>query len=909
MSGVSFHGPIDGRNIFAGNSVSGGTVNIQLPSERPDTPPNPSTTIIPFCRDPNFVPRGDVLERIHQLCSEPAGRVALVGLGGVGKSQLAIEFAHQLKDHNVAGEDQMWVFWVHAGTATRIEEGFKAIADATKIPGRNQPNADIMQLVYCLLSNETWGRWCMILDSADEHGVLFGVNGNNHDGRSLATYLPQSRNGSILLTTRNRDLAHRLTGDHQAMIEVGPMMEIDALKLLENKLGSLSDAIIAADLVRALDFIPLAISQAAAYIRSRAPRTSLERYLAEFRESEIKRTRLLGHDAGDLRRDGGASNAILTTWQLSFNHIRSQRPPAADLLSLMSFFNRQGIPEWLLKHSRNTVIVRCARLDERADSESEIRGGCLLSLMNLFHRRGTPKWLLNSSRRAISAAQASTDEGTHTKSDDDHREIDSGFEDDVAMLRDYCLVTVTEGEDLFEMHGLVQLSTRRWLEASNLQETFKDQYIALMAGWFPTGDYEHWGTCKTLFPHAEAALEHRPKNDGVKETWAGLLYNGGWYALAQGMYGIAEKMLFEAKRMREKRLGREDEATLASVSILALIYRNQGRWEEAEKLFTQVMETRKSKLGVDHPSTLISMGDLASTYRNQGRWEEAEKLEVKVMETSKTKLGADHPDTLTSMANLASTYRNQGRWEEAEKLFTQVMETRKSKLGADHPDTLMSMGNLASTFWNQGRWEEAEKLDVQVMETSKTKLGADHPDTLTSMANLASTFSSQGRWEEAKKLEVQVMETQKTKLGADHPDILISMGNLASTYRNQGRWEEAEKLEVQVMETRKTKLGVDHHSTLISMGNLASTYRNQGRWEEAEKLEVQVMETLKMKLGADHPDTLTSMCNLAFTWSSQGRDEEALVLMEKCAQARQQVLGAKHPDTISSFSTLGAWRS
>ncbi|KAL6409895.1 hypothetical protein AUP68_06297 [Ilyonectria robusta] len=505
------------------------------------------------------------------------------------KSQLAIEFAHQLKDHNAAGEDQIWVFWVHAGTATRIEQAFKAIADATKIPGRNHPNADIMQLVYCLLSNETWGRWCMILDSADEHDVLFGVNGNSRDGRSLATYLPQSRNGFILLTTRNRDLAYRLTGHHQVMIEIGPMMEPDALKLLENRLGSLSDASAAADLVQALDFIPLAISQAAAYIRSRAPRTSLERYLTEFQESESKRTRLLSHDADHLRRDGGASNAILTTWQLSFNYIRSKRPPAADLLSLMSFFNRQGIPEWLLK----------------------------------------------SSRSAPSGALASTDEGTDSESDSEHSETEGEFEDDAAMLRDYCLVTVAKGGDMFEIHGLVQLSTRKWLEAFNIQETFKDQYIALVAKWFPTGDYKNWGTCQMFFPHVEAALEHRPKNDNIKEKWAGLLYKGGWYALERGMYGIAGKMLYKAKRTLEKRLGREDETTLASVSLLASTYMNQGRLEEAEKLEVQVMETRKNKLGADHPSTLINMGNLASTLWNQGRLEEAEKLEERLLQAAR----------------------------------------------------------------------------------------------------------------------------------------------------------------------------------------------------------------------------------------------------------------------------------
>lgn len=191
-----------------------------------------------------------------------------------------------------------------------------------------------MQLVYGWLSNEQNGKWCMILDSADDHDVFFSIQGDVKDRRTLATYLPQSQNGSVLVTTRNKDLAFKLTGDFQTVIEVGPMIEADALQLLENRLGPLANVSMAADLVKALEYIPLAISQAGAYIQARMPRTSVQKYLAEFRDSEKKRAKLLGHEAGDLRRDGGASNAILTTWWLSFERIRSSRLSAADLLSL-----------------------------------------------------------------------------------------------------------------------------------------------------------------------------------------------------------------------------------------------------------------------------------------------------------------------------------------------------------------------------------------------------------------------------------------------------------------------------------------------------------------------------------------------------------------------------------------------
>ncbi|KAK3340812.1 hypothetical protein B0H65DRAFT_529706 [Neurospora tetraspora] len=776
---------------------------------------------VPFSRDPDFVNRGDVLDQIDQRCSEPAGRVALVGLGGVGKSQLAIEYAHR----TAAKDPDRWVFWVHAGTQVRVEEGLKAIADAVKLPGRRQPKADVPQLVYSWLSNERKRRWIIILDSADNVDVFFGA-GSNPERRPLAAYLPQSPNGSLLVTTRDKDLAYRLVGGYKNIIKIGPMVQSDALLLLERKLSLLSDKDSAEELVRALEYVPLAISQAAAYIQKRSPRSSVEKYLAEFRKGESERAWLLSHDEGEFRREGGASSAILATWQISFEHIRSKRASAADLLSLMSFFDRQGIPESLLRPPHMDGAIQERRSDVQHDLGS------------------------NNSDDKI-----------------DNNKTDNGFEDNITILTNFCLVTVSESGDTFEMHGLVQLSTRMWLEACGREEEFKHQFVSRIAALFPPGDYSNWATCQRLFPHVERAVDYRPVESKLEEAWATLLYNGGWYAELQGRYDVAEQMARKSRRSRKETLGREDERTLASTSLCAEVLLDKGLWKEAEKLFVQVMETRKAKLGADHPSTLTSMANLASALWGQGRWDEAEKLEVQVMETSKAKLGADHPSTLTSMNNLASTLWNQGRWDEAEKLEVQVMETRKAKLGADHPNTLASMNNLALTYRDQGRWDEAEKLNVQVMEMSKAKLGADHPDTLTSMANLA------------------------------------------LTYMNQGRWDEAEKLGVQVMETRKAKLGADHPNTLASMNNLALTYRDQGRWGEAEKLEVQVMETSKAKLGADHPDTLTSMANLAFAWKSQGRHEDALALMQDCVEARERVLGPEHPYTLSSLTAVSKWSS
>ena len=674
----------------------------------------------------------------------------------------------------------------------------------------------------------------LILDNVDDANFLLTPQTTSQEAQEgglssgsaqpFLQYLPPSATGSILITTRSRDMALKLV-EESNIITVEPMDKEQALALCEKKLGIQSNQSDITELAAALEFMPLAIVQAAAYIKERAPRCSVRQYIKKLRKGDKAKTSLLNYDGGNLRRDWEAKNSIIITWQISFDHIFRTRRSAADLLSLMSFFDRQGIPETLLRGQGGTRN-RCESSGTDCENNDESDGG-------------------------DSALDAS---------------IDDGFEDDILTLRNYSFISLTTDIATFEMHGLVQLATRKWLEGPGQLEGWKKKYITNLCREFPTGEYANWTKCRALFPHAKSALAQQPEEEESLKEWALLLYNAAWYAWQRGSASDAEKMSVKSMKVRKKLLGGEQKETLSSMTMVGLAYNLKGRWKEAEELFVQVMETFKRVRG------------------------------------------EEHPDTLTSMANLASTFWNQGRWKEAEELEVQVIETRKRVLGEEHPDTLTSIVNLASTFWNQGRWKEAEELEVQVIETSARVLGEEHPDTLTSMANLASTYGNQGRWKEAEELEVRVIETRKRVLREEHPDTLTSMANLASTFWNQGRWKEAEELEVQVMETRKRVRGEGHPDTLTSIANLASTYRDQGRWEEAEELEVQVMETSSRVLGEEHPDTLTSMNNLAFTFKLQGRNDEAISLMEKCFQLRKQVLSPQHPYTKTSLKALSKWQ-
>jgi hypothetical protein len=608
----------------------------------------------------------------------------------------------------------MWVFWIHASNAARFEQSYRDIARSAKVAGWQDPKADIFQLVHDWLRDERNGKWILILDNVDDASFLLAARSAGCEGQtnglegkssqSLVTYVPQCQNGSVLITTRSRNVALQLV-EWRDMVPVEPMDKRDALALLQKKLrrqGSSEEVIEeeVTELAAALEYMPLAMVQAAAYIVERRPRSSVQQYLQDFQKSDSKRTSLLNCEGGQLRRDREAKNSIIITWQISFDYIRQTRPSAADLLALMSFYDRQGIPEDLLRDNAGEKI---AQQDEEK------------------HNSDYDSWGENE------------DSAPHSSTSD-------RFEDDVLALRNYSFIALNADGTTFEMHSLVQLATRKWLEVHKQLERWKRQFICNLSAAFPTGEYENWVRCQTLFPHAKSAAGQQPKEDDVLNDWATLLYRAAWYAWGIGNWNDAGKIAVQAMKVRKKTFGREHEETLSSMAMVGLAYKLRGRWETAEVLEVEVMDTRKKKLGADHPDTLTSMGNLASTYRKQGRWEAAEALEVEVMEIRKKKLGADHPSTLTSMGNLASTYWNQGRWEAAEALFVEVMETRKKKLGADHPDTLTSMANLAYTWKGQGCHAEALKLMSECVQLCRPVLGASHPDYIDSLQTLA-------RWE------------------------------------------------------------------------------------------------------------------------------------------------------------------
>ncbi|UPX11081.1 uncharacterized protein EKO05_0001705 [Ascochyta rabiei] len=797
---------------------------------------------VPFKRDSDFVTR-DSLDAIRRLCAKPAARAALVGLGGVGKSQIAVEYAYQVQEQS----PPPWIFWVHAGTQARFREGYRTIAEAIKMDGWNNPKVDHMRLVRTWLCDESNGRWVMVLDNADDVSVFFHDIAQSRVAQSsdalwtepLVNFLPQKSLGSILVTSRSYDVAYRLTGTETSIIKVGSMNEKDAFALLQKKFDGTIEKDEATVLINALEFMPLALTQAAAFINCRKPRMSISRYVKEFRRSDRNRAYLLEQNMGDNRRDGEALNSIIATWQISFEHIRKQTPSAARLLSLMSFFDRQSIPESLLQ--------------DRYEGES-----------NKIVR----------------------------------------FEDDIYTLMSFSFVKQSTDGGNFDMHRLVQLSMKKWLELCDELEYWKEIYVALMNENYPTGQLEDWSVCQTLLPHAQTALKNLPVGADALELWASLSSNVGWYMGGMGEYEKAHKLILESFEVREILLGPEDPETIDSLNRLGLTLKQLGRYDEATVVLMKALKAHEQIRGTNHLNTLTSMLNLASIHNDQTQWADAEKLLNRVLEiSSEMKMGQDHPFKLDTLTLLATVYRDQGRWVNAADLEVQILQTRKIQLGADHPLTLAVKGNLAYTYRRQGRLKEAEEMQLQILESYKTTQGAE-VELLTFKAHLASTYRAQGRLDDAEKLEVQILDISKMKLGVDHFDTMNRMVSLASTYWKANKFQEAQELDIQTLELRRERLGEDHPSTLDSKANLAITYRDQGLYDKSEVLAKEVLEIHKTKFGQDHPTTLTAMANLASTYRAQGRLSDAEKLAEHTLRTHIKTLGEEHPDTLSSMSNL-----
>ncbi|KAF5632683.1 TPR domain protein [Fusarium sp. NRRL 52700] len=836
---------------------------------------------VPFSRDSNFVERPNILSWLNNKCDEPAARVALVGIGGVGKSQAVIEYIYRLRDYR----PETWVFWIYASSRERVEEAFTGICERLQLPGRHDRNTNIYQLVNAWLCDESNGRWLIILDNADDSKVFFPQSIPQNTTPPLLNYLPQSAHGSIIVTSRNREAALKIVGGVDNVMQVSPMEEDQALHLVQNKLHTSANEEDMAKLSRSLDCIPLAITQACAYI-NRQPRMTVHTYLTDLYKDMEWKEALLDRELGDLRRDGTVSSSISLTWSLSFESVEKERESAADLLYLISFFNPHAIPGWVLRQYKKTS----SSADKDPDDE---------------------------------------------------------FDDDINLLVDLSFVTASMDHESYEVHALVQFCVRAWLSSLGIEGIWRRKFLELMVTHFPE-DYLNRHKCQQLIPHLESLYDLEPSSQDVADDWTCLLTNVAWFFRYDGNDRRAQDVATKALEARKAIEGDDNSPTLNAMTVLASALYGQGEYQKAEDISRQVMEGYAQLRGPQHSHTLICISNLAVMLRDQAKYGEAKLLFQQAWEGREKQLGPKHPDTIASLKNLALAWRDlgvydraaslaqqtldrnveilgerhpeisasksvlaiilqeQGKIEEAEKLSRQVLTAREAELGENHLDTLTSAYNLASVLEDQGKYWVSEELNRRVLDGYEAELGKQHPTTLRIVSSLSVVLQNQGRYHESEVLNRRALEGLEAALGSTHHDSLTSKCILASTLRLQRQYEESERLHRQVLKERKEHCGEQHTGILSSIDNLALVLTDQKKFQEAEELSRRALEGYRAKLGPDHPHTWISLSNLASILHDQQKNEEAETLNRQVLERRKAALGIQHPDTLGSMGKLAS---
>ncbi|KAH0559111.1 hypothetical protein GP486_004323 [Trichoglossum hirsutum] len=393
----------------------------------------------------------------------------------------------------------------------------------------------------------------------------------------------------------------------------------------------------------------------------------------------------------------------------------------------------------------------------------------------------------------------------------------------------------------------------------------------------------------------------------------------GYWRQGQCKEGV-EELFMQVSEMRRELQG---PPPLDTVHSLGLLYRDQGRLVNAEAMYQRVLARREKMhqrglvfneklLGRENPSTLTSMSNLASLLDNQGKYERAEEMHQQALDGYEKLLGKEHPSTLESMNNLASVLGNQGRYEMAEGIYRQALELNEKVFGKEHPSTLTNMSNLALILSRHGKYEAAKEIYQQVLDAYRKVLGEEHPSTLTSMNNLASVLSNQGKYEMAEVMHRQALELREKALGKEHPSTLMSMNNVASVLRIKGKYEMAEEMYQRVLQLNEEVSGKWYLSTLTSMSNLASVLDKQGKYEMAKEMYERAKETCREELksnetvlGPEHPLTLNTVHSLGLLYQHQKKLAEAEVMYERAQVGKEKSLGQDHPSTLETVHSLG----
>ncbi|MDX3840580.1 FxSxx-COOH system tetratricopeptide repeat protein [Streptomyces europaeiscabiei] len=788
----------------------------------------PTTWNVPP-RNVTFTGRALVLDQLRDQLQEGMSVVlprpqALFGLGGVGKTQVALEYVYRF----MADYDLVW--WIPAEHNDSVVASLAELGARIDAPGGADITLTSQEAVQMLARDVPTKRWLLVFDNAD-------------DPADLSRFIPRGGGGHILVTSRNQAWAEKGNA-----LPVAVFTRQESVEHFSRRAPGLS-AEEAEQVAVAVGDLPLAVEQAAAWLAETA--TPVEEYL-----------RLLTEQAANvlnLNQAAAYPHTVAATWLVSITRLRERSPASVRLLQVCALMGPEPISSHLLysKEMLEELKKVDPALQERLLLGRVIREIARLALAQVdqvsdsiqIHRlvQAVIRSQLSEEEQrqarhvvhlVLSGARPDGDEPT------DNPETWPRFESIWPHLQASDAQNCTEPEPRRLLIDRVRYLWKRggFTAAAQLAEDVLQQ-------WQPTHGEDH---VQYLYLRAQLANVRR----------------------SQGRYVEAREIDEDVLDRQRRALGPTHPHTYMTTSSLGSDLAALGEYRSAVERAREAYDGYGQIFHESHPRTLNAANNLALALRMVGRYGEARDVDQDTYDRRKEVLGPFHPYTLISASNLGRDLREVGRYTDSVKLLEEAYASHKTKLGKTFPGTLSCAKALAVSLRRAGRFEEAVRLTTATQAEYRAQYDAPTPDSLACDLNWAADLYATGKREKARR-EAQVALTEYMKApGEKHPYTLAALNNLAIYQWGCGS-SEAEPAFRRACELMAEVLGDRHPHTLFCRANHANVLAEQGRLEEAGQEEESALDALRQVLGPHHPETLAVGSDLALTLHALGQVAEA----------------------------------
>jgi hypothetical protein len=797
-------------------------------------------------RNPHFTGRGDMLDKLHSMLVGSSQKMALLphtlhGLGGVGKTQLAVEYVYRYS------HTYDLICWISAENPDQVRTSLAKLGGTMRLPESVDVSQTADSVLDALRTRQPFRNWLLVFDNADDPDDIRG-------------FLPVPT-GHVLITSRNTSWT-----EVAATLEVDVLHRSESIELLQRR-GRAISANDAEELAERLGDLPLALEQAAAWQAETG--MTVREYLDLF----DNRLQTLTDDP-----PANYPATLGATWQLSFDRLRTQSPDAAQLLEMCAFLGSEPIPFTLLWAGRYAELP--AELATTMRDTVRLRRA-LREINRYALGKLTPAGDRMSIHRLVQAVLRAT-MAPHT------HEI---MKRSARRLLSTANPAEPDNTDSWPMHE--QLSPH--IVPSGVIESGDEQTRKVVLDQiryrYARGDYEG---SRDL---GEIVVELWQRKWGLEDLWT--LIARRHLANTLRVLGFSERAydlnVVTLEKMRET-LGPDDEHTLATADTFAADLRRRGLFNQAKESDEDNLARFLVVFGEQDHNTARVRNNLAVNYRLLGDAKGAMELDQDNVRRLREIFGSEHQRTLFSISNMVRDMIGLGQYAEALQKQQESLPAHEQLLGPLHGDVLLAKRNIVIALRKTGSYQSAVTAALAHSERCRQRLGPNHEHTLAAMTSYGNALRDAGDLSAARQVLADAFDRYSETLLPKHPFTLACAINLAIVFRLEGEFKAALSMNERTRAALTEALDANHPAVLCCSANLSNDLAGLHEHERALQVSQATFAASIEVRGDKHPYTLMCAINAALDLQATGQQEAGQLAFADALTELRALLGRDHPE-------------